>query len=124
MQAEDYFLWSQIAQNHKVANLEEILIKYRVHNLSISNTKQEQMKEFVKKVFEFQLSLLQIYPTENELENHFLLLKNQKNIDLKNKNQVKSIYNWTTFLKNQNKKLQIFDNKFFNKYLKKLWKKL
>ena len=124
LQAEDYFLWSQIAQNHKIANLEEILIKYRVHNQSISNTKQEQMKEFVKKVFEFQLSLLQIFPTETELENHFLLLKNQKNIDLKNKNQIKNTYNWVKLLKKQNKKLQIFENIFFNKYLKNLCKRI
>ena len=120
----DYLLWSQIAQNNKVANLKDVLIKYRVHSQSITLKQLENQQIYVKQIFEFQLSLLQIYPTENELENHFLLLKNQKNIDLKNKNQTENIKNWTTFLKNQNKKLQIFDNKFFNKYLKKLWKRV
>ncbi|MDR0829446.1 MAG: glycosyltransferase [Prevotellaceae bacterium] len=123
-QAEDYLLWSKISENHKVANLKELLIKYRIHNQSISNIKQFQMEEFIKKVFEFQLSKLDIFPTEKELENHFILLKRNREIDIKNSELITELKNWTKLLKTQNNKLQIFDNKYFNKNLKRIWRKI
>jgi len=123
VQGEDYLLWSQIAQNHKVANLKDTLVRYRVHNQSITNAKKEQQQEFIKKVLAVQLSFLEIVPTENELENHFLFFRNPEKIDV-NSTQFAEILQWSDFLKTQNKKLQIFDNQFFNKYLKRLFRKI
>ncbi|MDR1544610.1 MAG: glycosyltransferase [Prevotellaceae bacterium] len=123
MMASDYAFWSQIAENHKVANLKEILIKYRIHSQSITLSQLERQQIYIKKIFEFQLSLLKIFPTENELENHFLLLKNPAKIDV-NSTQFAEILQWSELLKSRNKELQIFDNQFFNKYLKRLFRKI
>jgi len=123
VQGEDYLLWTQIAENYKVANLKDKLAQYRIHNQSISNVKKEQQQEFIKKVYAVQLSFLKIIPTENELENHFLLLKNPEKIDMDSP-QFAEILQWSNLLKTQNKKLQIFDNHFFNKCIKRLFRKI
>ena len=51
--AEDYFLWSQIAKDFSVFVISEPLVKYREHNLSISEKKKNQQIECVKKVLIF-----------------------------------------------------------------------
>ncbi len=55
--AEDYELWSRATKYLKFANLKDILLKYRVHSESISNSKHKQQIRVTKKVrknmFEF-----------------------------------------------------------------------
>jgi hypothetical protein len=41
-QAEDYDLWLRIAQRYKVANLKQVVLKYRVHPNQMSVRKQKQ----------------------------------------------------------------------------------
>lgn len=43
--AQDYELWARLSPNHQLANLPHALLKYRVHNESISNTKRKIQKE-------------------------------------------------------------------------------
>lgn len=48
--AEDYELWTRVARVLKIANLDEILLKYRTHVHSISSTKHQTQNLIADKV--------------------------------------------------------------------------
>ncbi|TKC55811.1 glycosyltransferase [Pedobacter hiemivivus] len=56
--AEDYYLLAQIATEHELANLDEELLLYRVHELNTTSTKSKEMKEAHIKVIDYQISIL------------------------------------------------------------------
>lgn len=43
--AQDYELWTRLAPGHKIANLPDVLVKYRIHQSSISQTKESLQKD-------------------------------------------------------------------------------
>ncbi len=43
--AQDYDLWTRLSHKHKIANLPEVLVKYRIHHSSISQTKEVLQKD-------------------------------------------------------------------------------
>jgi len=123
LHAQDYYLWSQIAFENKVANIEEPLVKYRVHNQSISVSKFEKQESFVKKTFAFHLSLLNIKSISDEkLEMHYLLLRNQYNTGNTSTQQKLVLLRWLCLLKNKNQHLDIYNQKFFKEQLEIYWK--
>jgi len=56
--AEDYFLFTQISLQYKVANIGKPFLHYRLHSENITNKKIEVIKESEKKVISFQLERL------------------------------------------------------------------
>ncbi|MFQ9308286.1 MAG: glycosyltransferase family 2 protein [Paraclostridium sordellii] len=64
--AEDYELWSRISYEGKIANLEEILLYYRVSENSITATKQESMQKSTKKVVRRNLDRFELELTNIE----------------------------------------------------------
>ncbi len=68
--AEDYDLWTRISVKHKVANLKEVLSKYRIHQRNISKTKAEALAANLKGIAAEQLTQLEIFPSPDELELH------------------------------------------------------
>ena len=56
--AEDYFLFSQLTMNHKVADLGDELLYYRLHNDSITSKENTTMVKSELKTMEFLLSFL------------------------------------------------------------------
>lgn len=54
IQAEDYDLWLRLlSDNKKMVVLEDVLIKYRIHNKSLTNTSLKQQSLFIKKAVLF-----------------------------------------------------------------------
>ena len=43
--AQDYDLWTRLAPGHKIANLPDVLVQYRIHQASISQTKYQIQKD-------------------------------------------------------------------------------
>lgn len=43
--AHDYDLWARLARGHNIANLTDVLVKYRVHQSSITHTKWQLQKD-------------------------------------------------------------------------------
>lgn len=68
--AEDYDLWVRIAERSRVWNLQEVLLKYRVHASSTSFRNSTDMKNCVNEILSNQLALIDIKPTESELDIH------------------------------------------------------
>ena len=66
--ADDYDLWTQLLPGHQMANLPDVLLKYRVHQANLSVTKRQIqieetvviLREYIQKVFEAHLPEAQI----------------------------------------------------------------
>ncbi len=56
--AEDYALWVKACQKFKFANIDEVLLKYRMHEKQISFSKYQQQQEKVKYIKKIILSYL------------------------------------------------------------------
>jgi glycosyltransferase involved in cell wall biosynthesis len=103
--AEDYYLFSQIAKDHQVANLENNLIYYRVHPENITSKKQHEMNKSEMKTISFLLSSLFEEKVSDEVVSlhHSFLTRNFENIDtakieahllkIKDINKIKHTYN-------------------------------
>lgn len=49
--AQDYDLWLRIAKVHKIANIPDVVLMYRIHGGSISESKREQQQSNALKIF-------------------------------------------------------------------------
>ncbi len=67
---EDYELWNRIVFLHNMANLEDFLLKYRVHGLNVSVVSSIEQKDQIKLVQSSLLKRLN-FPVETDMELHF-----------------------------------------------------
>lgn len=58
--AQDYGLFVRIAQKHKVENLPEYLVDYRMHDSNITLRKKNSIRQELKEILSYQLNLLSI----------------------------------------------------------------
>ena len=68
--SEDFELTTRISDSHGVANLQEVLLKYRVHGKCISHRKRELCRELVMRVLGGRLDRLGVAYTEDDLQFH------------------------------------------------------
>lgn len=110
--AIDYEFWSRLINKTKFHNIQESLLKYRVHNNNISVTKAEKLnaaKIDIKNIF---LNLLEIEFNDLKNEDFTNLLESNQNLT---NNQINKIINCGLVILTNNKKTNTF-NEF---YLKK-----
>lgn len=116
--AEDYYLWSQIAYEYKVGNLQKALIKYRTHSENISTREEVLQNECVKKVLEYHLKQLgKGFITQDEADFHYHIIMNTTNFDLCDRRSLKAL-EWLNKLQEENKKNKIYDSVYFTNELK------
>ena len=116
---EDSKMWFDVSLSHKVWNLQEYLLHYRVHSGNIS-TLGESAVGNSNKLTEYKFLKLNIEPTEQETENHLLLRNSNRIESLK---QLKEIENWLLKIYLNNKKQQLYDRKILKKILFNRWLK-
>ncbi len=111
--AQDYRMWVDCSQKGELANIPEILFKYRIHNKAVSSDKKDVQNECAKNIMAEQLSWLGLELPEDWENLHSGLLIGRKPFDLRYKKWIK-----TLIKHNKN-------HKFFNQHkLKKiLWNK-
>jgi glycosyltransferase involved in cell wall biosynthesis len=82
--AEDYYLFSQITLNYKVANLKDNLLNYRIHPENITSKKQDEMNKSEMKTMNFLLSNLfdEQVSDQTVFIHHSFLTRNFEKIDL------------------------------------------
>jgi glycosyltransferase involved in cell wall biosynthesis len=68
--AEDYQLWRTASEKFPLANIGEVLIRYRIHTESVSQRCPQQQEATVRRIHEEALSALGLTPTEDELFVH------------------------------------------------------
>lgn len=117
--AEDYFLWTKIAQNHSIANLNKVLVYCRIHDNNIHlNTKEIVLKkiEIIYKDI-FYHTFNHLLTTENIEVHQCLCLYKRDFTPKKNK----SIMKWIKELEELNRKSKAFHKKVFNRQLSMIW---
>ncbi|WP_131538478.1 glycosyltransferase family 2 protein [Pedobacter nototheniae] len=115
--AEDYYLFSQIALNYEVANLNENLLLYRIHAENITSKKRVEMNQSEMKTINYLLSNLfgEKVPEANILIHHSFLTRNFDNIDMH------KIEMHLLKIKNSNQKKQSYNNTLLEIMLQKEW---
>jgi glycosyltransferase involved in cell wall biosynthesis len=116
LDAEDYYLWTLITEKYKFYNLDQYLLKYRLHDCNVSELNSDNQKESFKKVVELQISRLGIKIERDRLMQHFLIFYPH----YPNKNYFKKInyrraFDWLNLLRETNHTCQRYDPEFFNK---------
>ena len=115
--AEDYFLWSQLSQRHKLAILARPLVTYRIHDSNISRRKREQQRATMKKIYRFHLARLGLTDvTEEEVQLHFEIFL--KNADFHKALDRLHALRWVTKLARAHQKYRIFDPMYFQARLR------
>jgi len=66
----EFDLWIRMAKKWKLGNLNEILVKYRIHSEGVSKNKKETLDQELKQIYTSQLSCLDIRPSDEELKIH------------------------------------------------------
>lgn len=117
--SQDYELWSRLCEITKMANINKVLLKYRIVNNSITVTtdkyKEALRYKLLKGVFRKVLEKLNVENTEEENKLHFIIGLNYriKNADI-------NINNLETYLKKilkANKNSNYFEQKYLTRYL-------
>ena len=117
--SEDFDLWVRLTQICKLHNLPEALLDYRVHENQISKTKEQRRFEIIKQIQFYQLTeFLDINPTENEMNIHFILSRK----DFKKlHSRVLETEKWLIKLIDHNKSISFFEQKEFKRTIGWIW---
>lgn len=114
--AEDYFLFSQLTMNYKVANLDDRLLNYRLHDASITSIKNSEMVESELKTIQFLLSFLFDTVSEKSVILHHSILRPQQASF-----SAEEIHNHLIDLLHRNNEKKLFSHEVLRKQLLKEW---
>ncbi len=114
--AEDYELFIRISDKYPVANLDSVLVKYRIHGMNISILRSGLSRTKVHLIKEKQLTKLQITPDKKLTDTFFSLLEWDYNAA--NFNDYLSLF---TKLKAANRSLNKYAEIPFEKMLFNRW---
>jgi glycosyltransferase involved in cell wall biosynthesis len=122
LHAEDFELWTRMAKYTRVANIDEVLLKYRVVANSITreaNKDIEKRYAIHKKIFNTYLTALELENSDEEYRLHFNISLNKRiketEIDFKELEQ------YLNKLLMANKNTKFFDTLELKKVLGKKW---
>jgi glycosyltransferase involved in cell wall biosynthesis len=68
--AEDYDLWRRAVAHFPLVNLGEVLLRYRVHDVSVSRRHRAEQQDSVRRIHRELLAELGLSPTDHELVLH------------------------------------------------------
>lgn len=120
--AEDYYLWSQIAKEHKIANLQQPLVRYRVHENCVSLLKNKEQSECVKRIQLYNLSNLgiaELMPAEEHL--HLKLISYRFRPETITFEEIGLANKWIRNLFNQNHRFKVYEKTYFKEKLESVW---
>lgn len=117
-QAEDYEFWQRCSFYFDIANIPEVLLKYRITSASKVQSNMNSMKEILKALDRRNLEAMGINPTEEELELHqavcpLRLPPMPDDDEFKAKAE-----QWLSKLDSANKKSQRYPEKIFSELIK------
>jgi glycosyltransferase involved in cell wall biosynthesis len=70
LHAEDYELWSRASEAFPLANLDSVLLRYRIHGGSVSQKHRDAQEVTVRQIHRERLGRLGLTPTEEDLFIH------------------------------------------------------
>lgn len=117
---EDYKMWFEISQYHKVANINKYLILYRVHsdNVSSIDTIQYSLHD---KLYRFIFDKYGINITDEELNAHYAIKNNEP---ISSKNELINIEKWLLKIAKHNKTVKKYNQNALKKVIFNRWLKV
>lgn len=114
--AQDYEFWVRLSKITRITNIDEILIRYRMHNNSIGAKHNAKQLKFANHIRENQIKELIDSVTDEEINLHNKIV--QPNLSVDNVFLVKTC-KWLLKLYLENKKKKIYRNDIFAEVLAK-----
>jgi len=115
---EDYALWVQMARNHEITNIPEVLLKYRKSASQVSSKYAGEQLATTIKVQREQLENIGIKPTEQECLLHWAVGHSQFSPTISFANEVSA---WFSKLKAGNACYHYYPEPVFSNYLRIFW---
>jgi len=118
--AEDYDMWVRISKKYNLSNLETVLLKYRVHEESISRSDKKVNVAQCNEIRIKQLKALGLKPKKKQLELHNELAKVTRHefpYSL-----LLDAGDWMREIYNKNKKKCVYDEKILLEVFAQKWK--
>lgn len=117
--AEDYDLWVRIASYCQLANLPEVLLKYRIHGQQISASRFEQQTQMVRQISLEQISKIGVSnPSAAEKDIHIQVVTNCYTLTLA---FVKNAEAWCLKLRHANSESYYVPEPYFSEYIQERW---
>lgn len=117
--SEDYEFWVRIADHFKIVNLQEVLLRHRIHSNHRDNSVRDgnslKQSDIVRHM---QLKRLSIAPTEKEFEIHRAISLGDLRAE---KEFVEATEAWFRKLMKHNKRKKIYTDSSFGKLLIEKW---
>jgi len=76
--SEDFEIWARIADDYRIANLPEVLVRRRAHAQQTSKDRDEQTRFYRQAIYARQLEALGVAFEEEDLRRHHLLRRMRK----------------------------------------------
>lgn len=119
--AEDYALWVQIAQTYEIANIPEVLLKYRRSESQLSTKYAGLEMGMTLKIQREQINALGIEPTEEECQLHWAVGASQFTSTI---SFAYSVAAWFSKLKEGNSRYHYYPEPAFSNYLRIYWRSI
>jgi glycosyltransferase involved in cell wall biosynthesis len=103
--SEDYHLFTKLAHNGKLANINKPLVKYRIHNQNTSQLKKAEQQQAVKEIFREQLFRLRVEPSDAQLNLHAKLVDGPFPKTISELNEIE---NWLNLILKSNNEIKIY----------------
>lgn len=116
--AQDYELWSRMAEVCRLANLPRVLLDYRMHGTNISTRTKAATCGRVQQVAIRQLARLGIKPTEADLKIHMRATGAQR---ITSCAELMSIATWLTTIRKANGAMRIYTYSGMDRALAFVW---
>jgi glycosyltransferase involved in cell wall biosynthesis len=116
--AEDYKLWTELADYGKFRNVSSPLLKYRSHPAQVSTSHKNDQQKSSGEVRKDYLVKLGFRFSDAEIKTHNLIASN---IFIRSAAELMSIEKWLMNLTTQNKELKKFDQQAFAIVMNKFW---
>lgn len=116
--AEDYELWVRLSEYCELANIPEVLLRYRIHEKQVTSRFSKQQTRIDRQLKLFQVEKLGIrsLQTDEEFIMQFLTDRFQKNSQL-----VCRAHRLSIEILDANKKIKIYDQKYLYDFLSDKW---
>ena len=118
MHSEDYGLWVELVKVSKLANLPDLLLKYRYHTGQISMTHNPTQKSNASLIREGYLKSLGFTFTPGEFKTHTQVSENQF---IRSREELEKIEQWFLHLSEQNAQINSLVQKDLLFILGKMW---
>lgn len=116
--AEDYALWSAISTEYRLANVEKVLLFYRVHCRQVTAINKLESKKSAAMVSRRQLERLGLHPTEEEEALHGEI---SARVDVSSRKFVAAAESWLCQLDAANAERRAFEKQAFRRILGRYW---